>query len=101
MPDPDDGSQYWQIHHNVARNLSGGAWLFAWSEDEFFMRVHDNFADTNNSALACAVSQKPTPTCSWWNNTVVNASRGEAWPARARAIMAAAGARGGLDGGVC
>ena len=64
------------------------------------MRVHDNFADTNNSALACAVSQKPTPTCSWWNNTVVDASRGGAWPAGARAIMAAAGARGGL-GGVC
>ena len=80
----------------MARNLSGGSWLFAWNdEDEFFLTVHDNWADTNTSRLACAVSQRPSPTCRWWNNTVVRAASAELWPAEARRIMAGAGVRPG------
>jgi hypothetical protein len=94
---PDDGSAYWDISSNVARNLSGGSWLFAWNdEDEFHLTVHGNWADTNTSRLACAVSQRPTPTCRWWNNTVVDtAAPKEPWPADARRIMADAGVRPG------
>lgn len=93
---PDDGSAYWDISSNVARNLSGGSWLFAWNdEDEFYLTVHDNWADTNTSRLACAVSQRPTPTCRWWNNTIVETAAGELWPVDARHIMAGAGLRPG------
>ena len=99
---PDDGSAYWHIYSNVARNLSGGAWLFAWNdEDEFFLQVHDNYADTNNSRLCCAVSQRPTPTCNWWNNTVINLTAGQKWPDQAQSIMAVSGVRPGrghIDG---
>ena len=78
----------------MARNLSGGSWLFAWNdEDEFYLQVHDNYADTNQSRLCCAVSQRPTPTCSWWNNTIVNAAG--PWPLEAQSIMARAGVRVG------
>ena len=74
---PDDGSEHWKIYSNVARNLSGGSWLFAWNDvDEKFLEVYDNYADTNRSRLCCAVSQLPTPTCSSWNNTVVDISVG-------------------------
>lgn len=93
---PDDGSAFWDISSNVARNLSGGSWLFAWNdEDEFFLTVHDNWADTNTSRLACAVSQRPSPTCRWWNNTVVRVASAELWPAEAQRIMAGAGVRPG------
>jgi hypothetical protein len=93
---PDDGSAYWHIYSNVARNLSGGSWLFAWNdEDESFLQVYDNYADTNNSRLCCAVSQRPTPTCSWWNNTILNLTAGQTWPNEAQSIMAVSGVRSG------
>ena len=28
---PDDGSAFWHIHDNVAEDLHGGEWLFAWN----------------------------------------------------------------------
>ena len=92
----DDGSEHWKIYSNVARNLSGGSWLFAWNDaDEKYLEVYDNYADTNRSRLCCAVSQRPTPTCSWWNNTVVDISAGQTWPQDAVSIMAASGVRAG------
>jgi hypothetical protein len=40
---PDDGSAFWDISSNVAHNLSGGSWLFAWNdEDEFYLTVCEN-----------------------------------------------------------
>ena len=93
---PDDGSEHWKIYSNVARNLSGGSWLFAWNDvDEKFLEVYDNYADTNRSRLCCAVSQLPTPTCSWWNNTVIDTSVGQRWPQDAVSIMATSGVRAG------
>jgi hypothetical protein len=56
----------------------------------FSSQVHDNWADTNTSRLACAVSQRPTPTCRWWNNSYVKTAAGELWPVDARRIMAEA-----------
>jgi len=84
---PDDGSTWWHIYSNVAAELHGGQWLFAWNPaDEANLTVFDNYADT--PAYLCR-----TKTCNFHNNTVVNTSAGEPWPAAAKAIMASAGAR--------
>lgn len=88
---PDDGSSFWHIHSNVAEDLHGGEWLFAWNQqDEHDLTVDGNFADTTK--FICA-----TKTCSVSGNTFVNrsATPPAPWPAAARAIMEGAGVRPG------
>ena len=87
---PDDGSAFWLIHNNVAEDLHGGEWLFAWNpSDEHDLTVTNNYADT--AKYVCA-----TATCTVTNTTVVNRPT-EPWPPAAQAIIASAGVRAGKD----
>ena len=88
---PDDGSAFWHIHHNVAEDLNGGEWLFAWNpNDQHDLTVTENFVDTD--VFLCA-----SKTCTVSGTVVVNrtCTPPEPWPAAAEAIMAGAGARAG------
>ena len=55
---PDDGSAFWHIHHNVAEDLNGGEWLFAWNpNDQHDLTVTENFVDTD--VFLCASKTWP------------------------------------------
>jgi hypothetical protein len=50
---PDDGSAFWHIHDNVAEDLNGGEWLFAWNAaDQHDLTVDTNFVDTKKFVCA-------------------------------------------------
>lgn len=88
---PDDGSAFWHIHQNVAEDLHGGEWLFAWNAaDEHDLYVDGNWADTTTHVCA-------TATCHISGNTFVNRSTEPPtpWPPAALAVMKAAGVRAG------
>ena len=88
---PDDGSAFWHIHHNIAEDLNGGEWLFAWNAaDQHDLTVETNYVDTTTGVCASA-------TCTVTDTHFVNrsATPPEAWPVAALAIMADAGARAG------
>ena len=86
---PDDGSAFWDIHDNVAEDLNGGHWLFAWNaNDQHDLTVNNNFVDTET--YVCA-----SKTCTVDRTHFVNRSSTppQPWPPAAMAIMRAAGAR--------
>ena len=81
----DDGSAFWDIHDNVASDVN--YWCFLWNaKDESNVTVRGNFADTPRYEMNAVHSN-------FSDNTFVNRSAGEAWPAAARAIIAGAGVR--------
>eukprot|EP01051_Picozoa_sp_SAG22_P017798 SAG22_NODE_2832_length_2170_cov_1.074360_4_plen_176_part_00 len=85
----DSGSAYWEVYANVAERLNGGMWFTAWDPaTTHHLHVHGNFADTANSKLIAADSN-------FSNNTLVNRSAAEEWPASAAAVIKGAGARVG------
>jgi hypothetical protein len=48
-----------EIHHNVAEELEGGDWLFAWNAaDQHDLTVYDNFVDTNTMG-ECPIKHMP------------------------------------------
>ena len=52
---PDDGSAFWHIHHNVAEDLHGGEWLFAWNAHD----EHNLTVDNVSAAAPFASSSMP------------------------------------------
>eukprot|EP01050_Picozoa_sp_SAG11_P003362 SAG11_NODE_189_length_13028_cov_14.222446_2_plen_145_part_00 len=78
-----------KYHHQVAEDLHGGEWLFAWNpRDEHNLTVDSNFVDTKT--YICS-----SKTCTVMGTVVVNRTRRppEPWPVAAVAIMDAAGVR--------
>ncbi|MER7847862.1 hypothetical protein ABTZ03_28405 [Kitasatospora sp. NPDC096077] len=76
----DEGSSYWNTHDNVTR-YGGQNWLGMWTPTIHDITVHDNWTDNpvyNDNGTAVTFTQA----------TVVT---GGAWPAAARAVIAAAG----------
>ncbi|MDQ1046314.1 hypothetical protein [Streptomyces sp. V4I2] len=76
----DEGSSYWNTHDNVVR-LGGGNWVGMWTPTIHDNNIHDNYADRShydNRGTNITLVQ----------STIVS---GGAWPAAARAIIAAAG----------
>ncbi|WP_327693203.1 hypothetical protein [Streptomyces sp. NBC_00459] len=76
----DEGSSYWNTHDNVGR-IGGGNWVGMWTPTIHDNNIHDNYSDRSsydNRGTDITLVQ----------STIVSAG---AWPAAARAIIAAAG----------
>lgn len=79
----DEGSAYWDLHHNVVNNVP--EWLHIWTES-----IHDETVTDNWTNQPYQVNHGTNITEA--NNTVL--ASGQPWPDDAIAVMTAAGLRG-------